>query len=226
MDRRDHACVRAHHGCRRGHGGHARLTETGAERDDAARAGGARESTCRAGAQPCGAWTHDAKAGRKTFRVRRTHSSEFGPRHKQFAVRCRAERLRSRRALAADRDRQRRSAIASWTVLVLLARRLPPGLMQDMAGMLPACATTMWRLRSNPRVPRRAKAALVFVGIWVISPIDLIPEFLPIIGPLDDILVVAIASCGTPPVESHRSPRSSLGGRTSPTRPLAQQPPR
>lgn len=29
--------------------------------------------------------------------------------------------------------------------------------------------------------------------VWVISPIDLIPEFLPVIGPLDDVVVVALA---------------------------------
>jgi uncharacterized membrane protein YkvA (DUF1232 family) len=82
---------------------------------------------------------------------------------------------------------------ASWAVLVFLARRLPPGLMKDLAGILPACATTMWRLRRDQHVPRGAKAALLFAGLWVISPIDLIPEFLPVIGPLDDIVVVAIA---------------------------------
>jgi uncharacterized membrane protein YkvA (DUF1232 family) len=82
---------------------------------------------------------------------------------------------------------------ASWALLVVLARRLPPGLMKDLAGILPACATTTWRLRRDQRVPRRAKAALLFAGLWVISPIDLIPEFFPVIGPLDDIVVVAIA---------------------------------
>ena len=30
-------------------------------------------------------------------------------------------------------------------------------------------------------------------GLWVASPIDLIPEFLPVIGPLDDVVVVALA---------------------------------
>ena len=35
--------------------------------------------------------------------------------------------------------------------------------------------------------------AIVIALIWVLSPIDLIPEFLPIIGPLDDVLVVALA---------------------------------
>ena len=35
--------------------------------------------------------------------------------------------------------------------------------------------------------------ALVFAALWVLSPIDLIPEFLPVIGPLDDVVVVALA---------------------------------
>jgi uncharacterized membrane protein YkvA (DUF1232 family) len=34
---------------------------------------------------------------------------------------------------------------------------------------------------------------VAFAGLWVLSPIDLIPEFLPVIGPLDDVVVVALA---------------------------------
>lgn len=34
---------------------------------------------------------------------------------------------------------------------------------------------------------------MAFAGLWVLSPIDLIPEFIPIIGPLDDVVVVALA---------------------------------
>ena len=83
--------------------------------------------------------------------------------------------------------------LASWTILVLLARRLPPGILKDLAGFLPHCVTTARRLWGDPRVPRRAKAAVVFAALWVISPIDLIPEFLPVIGPLDDVVVVALA---------------------------------
>ncbi len=83
--------------------------------------------------------------------------------------------------------------VVSWGVLVVLARRLPPGVLKDLAAMLPACASTMWRLRRDPRVPRRAKVAAVIAGLWVLSPIDLIPEFLPVIGPLDDVVVVALA---------------------------------
>jgi len=61
--------------------------------------------------------------------------------------------------------------VVSWLVLIVLAKRL----------------------RSNPDVPRRAKFAVGFAGLWVLSPIDLIPEFLPVIGPLDDVVVVALA---------------------------------
>jgi uncharacterized membrane protein YkvA (DUF1232 family) len=83
--------------------------------------------------------------------------------------------------------------VASWAVLLLLARRLPPGAAKDLATVLPACATTARRLRKDPRVPRRARLAVGFASLWVLSPIDLIPEFLPIIGPLDDVVVVALA---------------------------------
>ena len=81
----------------------------------------------------------------------------------------------------------------SWIVMIILARRLPPGLAKDLATVLPACVTTARRLRKDPRVPMRVKFAVGFAGLWVLSPIDLIPEFLPVIGPLDDIVVVALA---------------------------------
>jgi uncharacterized membrane protein YkvA (DUF1232 family) len=81
----------------------------------------------------------------------------------------------------------------SWVTLLALARRLPPGLARDLASVLPACVTTARRLRRDPRVPRRARIAVVIAGLWVLSPIDLIPEFLPVVGPLDDVVVVALA---------------------------------
>ena len=76
--------------------------------------------------------------------------------------------------------------------MIVLTARLPPGILKDLSGFLPACVTTIKVLRKDPRVPRRA-IAIAIAGVGVISPIDLIPEFLPIIGPLDDIVVVALA---------------------------------
>jgi uncharacterized membrane protein YkvA (DUF1232 family) len=83
--------------------------------------------------------------------------------------------------------------LVSWAVLIVLAARLPPGLMKELARFLPACVTMIRRLRNDPRVPRSAKVAVLVAMVWVISPIDLIPEFLPVIGPLDDVVVVALA---------------------------------
>jgi len=83
--------------------------------------------------------------------------------------------------------------VASWAVLVVLARRLPPGPLRELARFIPDCLTTVGRLRRDPRVPRRAKVAVVLAGLWLASPIDLLPEFLPVIGPLDDVVVVALA---------------------------------
>ena len=84
------------------------------------------------------------------------------------------------------------AVLASWIVMIVLARRLPEGLAKDLATVLPACVTTIRRLRKDPRVPRRVKIAVAIAAVWVISPVDLIPEFLPVIGPLDDIVVVAL----------------------------------
>jgi uncharacterized membrane protein YkvA (DUF1232 family) len=83
--------------------------------------------------------------------------------------------------------------VGTWALLVLLARRLPPGLLRDLASFVPDCVTTVRRLRRDPRVPPRAKVVVALAGLWVVSPIDLLPEFLPVIGPLDDVLVVALA---------------------------------
>jgi uncharacterized membrane protein YkvA (DUF1232 family) len=83
--------------------------------------------------------------------------------------------------------------LATWALLVVAAKRLPPGILRDLAGFLPACLTTVRRLRNDPRVPRRAKVAILLAGLWLLSPIDLLPEFLPVIGPLDDVLIVALA---------------------------------
>lgn len=80
----------------------------------------------------------------------------------------------------------------SCLVMVLFAHRLPPGLLRQVAEFLPACVTTARRLRRHPDVPRSAKVALLVAVVWVISPIDLLPEFLPVIGPLDDVVAVVL----------------------------------
>lgn len=78
----------------------------------------------------------------------------------------------------------------SWAVAAALVSRLPPGPLRDLAEFLPSCVTLARRLRPDPRIPRRAKLAVLFAALWILSPIDLIPEFLPVIGTL--VLAVAL----------------------------------
>jgi uncharacterized membrane protein YkvA (DUF1232 family) len=51
------------------------------------------------------------------------------------------------------------------------------------------------RLLRDPRVPRRAKVTLLLAVPYLASPIDLIPDFVPVVGQLDDaLLIVALAA--------------------------------
>jgi uncharacterized membrane protein YkvA (DUF1232 family) len=80
----------------------------------------------------------------------------------------------------------------SCVLMVLLAKRLPDGLLRQVAEFLPSCVTAAKRLRKHPDVPRSAKIAMLVAVVWVVSPIDLLPEFLPVIGPLDDVVAVVL----------------------------------
>src|SRR4051812_30839467 len=82
--------------------------------------------------------------------------------------------------------------LLSCLLMMLFASRLPDGLMKQVAEFLPSCVTTARVLRKDPAVPRRAKIALLVAVLWVLSPIDLLPEFLPVIGPLDDVVAVIL----------------------------------
>jgi uncharacterized membrane protein YkvA (DUF1232 family) len=63
---------------------------------------------------------------------------------------------------------------------------------REIATLLPNLLRLFRGLIRDPRVPRRSKAILVFGAAWVASPIDLIPEFIPLLGPMDDAVVAAL----------------------------------
>jgi uncharacterized membrane protein YkvA (DUF1232 family) len=74
--------------------------------------------------------------------------------------------------------------------LLLSGRKLAA---KELATLLPNLIRLFKDLARDPRVPRRAKIVLAVAAVWLISPIDLLPEFLPVLGPLDDAVVAALA---------------------------------
>ena len=61
-----------------------------------------------------------------------------------------------------------------------------------LAGFVPDCVVLCRRLLADRRVPRRHKALLAGLVGYLASPLDLIPDFIPVIGQLDDVLVAVL----------------------------------
>jgi uncharacterized membrane protein YkvA (DUF1232 family) len=60
---------------------------------------------------------------------------------------------------------------------------------RELIGLIPNLLLLFKDLVRDERVPRSAKLWLGFAAVWLASPIDLIPEFIPVLGPLDDAVV-------------------------------------
>lgn len=52
--------------------------------------------------------------------------------------------------------------------------------------------TALWLLLRDPRTPRMAKLVAALVVAYALSPIDLIPDFIPVLGQLDDLLLLPL----------------------------------
>jgi uncharacterized membrane protein YkvA (DUF1232 family) len=83
--------------------------------------------------------------------------------------------------------------IGAWLLailaLVAFGRRSAA---RELAALIPNLVILFRGLMRDPRVPRSTKLWLGFAVVWLASPIDLIPEFIPVAGPLDDAIVAAL----------------------------------
>src|SRR5436309_7161290 len=61
-----------------------------------------------------------------------------------------------------------------------------------LAGFIPDCAVLMRRLLADDRVPRWRKALILALIAYLALPLDLVPDFIPVAGQLDDAILVAI----------------------------------
>jgi uncharacterized membrane protein YkvA (DUF1232 family) len=91
------------------------------------------------------------------------------------------------------------------------------GVARDVTRFIPDCIALVRGLLRDPRVPRRHKRLLgVLVG-YLALPFDIVPDFIPVAGHLDDALILALAlrvvlrGSGSDLVREHwRGPESSL----------------
>jgi uncharacterized membrane protein YkvA (DUF1232 family) len=60
------------------------------------------------------------------------------------------------------------------------------------ARLVPDCLVLTRGLLGDPEVPARCKLALGALAVYLVSPIDLVPDFLPVVGVLDDAILVAL----------------------------------
>lgn len=76
----------------------------------------------------------------------------------------------------------------------IVASRVPPKYagVAEVVLFLPDFVVLIFRLLKDPRVSAAAKAKLVLFTVYLVSPIDIIPDFIPVIGQLDDLVVAVL----------------------------------
>ncbi len=79
--------------------------------------------------------------------------------------------------------------VVAVAALFLAGRRTAA---KEIARLLPNLFLLFKDLARDPRVSRGSKVLLAVGALWFASPIDLIPEFIPLLGPLDDAVVAAL----------------------------------
>ncbi len=80
---------------------------------------------------------------------------------------------------------------AAFVVALVLAGRR--GEARTLATFIPDCIVLVSRLARDARVPRRRKLILVALLGYLALPFDLVPDFIPVAGQLDDAVIVALA---------------------------------
>jgi len=80
---------------------------------------------------------------------------------------------------------------ALFVVALLVAGRRMDA--RALGGFIPDCIVLLRRLVGDKRVPRRRKAVLFALIGYLVTPVDLIPDFIPVAGQLDDAVIAGVA---------------------------------
>jgi uncharacterized membrane protein YkvA (DUF1232 family) len=101
--------------------------------------------------------------------------------------------------------------VVAWLVLVvaLLLARPRGGLFAEAVRLLPDLLRLIGRLARDRELPRGARVRLWLLLGYLASPIDLVPDFVPVVGYADDAIAVAVTlrsvvrRCGAAALEKH-----------------------
>ncbi len=85
--------------------------------------------------------------------------------------------------------------LALWALAIAMFWLLRPGgtSWRELVGVVPDLVRLLAALVRDPSTPLDVRIVLAGLLAWIVSPIDLIPEFVPVIGPLDDLVVAILA---------------------------------
>ena len=64
---------------------------------------------------------------------------------------------------------------------------------RELLGLIPDVLRLLRSLIGDRAAPLDVRLVLVGLVAWILSPIDLIPEFIPVLGPMDDVVVAVVA---------------------------------
>jgi uncharacterized membrane protein YkvA (DUF1232 family) len=84
--------------------------------------------------------------------------------------------------------------VAAWLALLLILWLIRPRGVgaRELARLVPDILRLVRDLVTDRSTPGGVRIALVVLLVWLISPIDLVPEFIPVLGPLDDVIVAVV----------------------------------
>jgi uncharacterized membrane protein YkvA (DUF1232 family) len=85
--------------------------------------------------------------------------------------------------------------VAVWALLLVLFWALrPKGVpVRELLGLIPDVLRLLRSVIRDRSAPPDVRLVLVGLVAWIVSPIDLIPEFIPVLGPIDDVVVAVVA---------------------------------
>jgi uncharacterized membrane protein YkvA (DUF1232 family) len=85
--------------------------------------------------------------------------------------------------------------VAVWAALLVIFFLLrPKGVpLRELIRVIPDVIRLLRSVITDRTAPKDVRLVIGGLFLWIISPIDLIPEFIPVLGPLDDVIVAAVA---------------------------------